>query len=171
MHTPSYAQIQHAAKLAVAAFDLDPQHAHRLQASVAGAALLTLLANVAAKQFPDLAAEYYAAKVVLLNLAICLATDWWATPHAYGDYADTVVYIETQFARFAFHCRKGDPALADLLATAPASERGWSGLSLQAYAVQLVEGYLSGSLSAAQIIARTAANQEPAGDDDENNSK
>ncbi len=162
MHTPSYAQIQHAAKLAVAAFDLDPQHAHRLQASVAGAALLTLLANVAAKQFPDLAAEYYAAKVVLLNLAICLATDWWATPHAYGDYADTVVYIETQFARFAFHCRAADPLLANLLRDAPTSPRGWSGLALQAYALQLVAGYLAGPATAAEIIA--AAEQRHGGD-------
>lgn len=162
MLTPTDAQIQNAATLAVTTFGLGIAHARRLQATTAGAALLTLLSNVAAKQFPERAAEFYQAKAVLLSLTICLATDWWATPHAYGDYADTVVYVETSFARFAFHCRAADPLLANLLRDAPTSPRGWSGLALQAYALQLVAGYLAGPATAAEIIA--AAEQRHGGD-------
>lgn len=160
--TPKYDEINAAAKLAVEAFGLAPADAARLKATASGWCLLTLLANAAAKQFPERAAEFYQAKTALLYTAICHARmavggDWWATPHQYGDYADTVVYIESSFARFAFHCRKDDPKLAWVLKDAPTSERGWSGRSHQPYAVQLVEGFLSGPETAAEIIARCQA--------------
>lgn len=155
------AQIE-AAKLAVAAFpQLDPAHAHRLAGTCAGWALLALLANAAAKRpenTPEQVAAFYEAKEVLLRPAICMARDWWATPHSYGEAygADTVVLIETDFARFAFHTRKDSGQLRHLLADAPSSDRGWGGLALQPFAAELVEGYLSGPLTAAEIIASVA---------------
>lgn len=161
MTLPDFDSLQTAAELAVAAFDLDPRHAQRLQThSPTGWCLLTLLANAAAKQFPEREAEFYRAKTLLLCNTIFRARvwngDWWATPHAYGDTyaADTAVYVETDFARFAFHCKRADPLFVWVLRDAPTSDRGWSGLSLQPYAAQLVEGYFYDLETAAQIIER-----------------
>ena len=167
MTLPDFDSLQTAAELAVAAFGLDPRHAQRLQThSPTGWCLLTLLSNAAAKQFPEREAEFYRAKTILLCNTIFRARvwngDWWMTPHAYGDYADSVVYIETHFARFAFHCKKDDPQLAWVLHDAPASERGWSGLSLQPYAAQLVEGYFAGPVTAAQIIEQLTTEAQEA---------
>lgn len=159
MQTPSHVQMQAAAKLAVSAFDqLDPAHASRLQATATGWALLALLANAAAKlpHNESRSAEFYAAKEVLLYVAICMARDWWATPHAFADaayQADTVVYIQSDFGRFAFHTRRDNATLAWLLQDPPVSSRGWGRLPMQKFAPQLAEGYLSGPLTAAEIIA------------------
>lgn len=46
--------------------------------------------------------------------------------------------------------------LADLLQSAPTSERGWSGQPLQPYAAQLVRAYLDGIQTAAEVIQQHA---------------
>ncbi|KPV52982.1 hypothetical protein SE17_12245 [Kouleothrix aurantiaca] len=153
-----------ATDLVLAAFDLPSAYRRYLQTvGCTGWCLVTLLANAAAKVQPERAAEFYAAKVILLNVAIGHVRmglgEWWAAPHPYGDYADTVVYIESPFARFAFHCKKSDPMLAGLLDTHPMSDRGWSGLSLQPYALELVQGFVNGPETAAEIIASIQAQE------------
>ena len=155
MISSSYEAEQLAARLACAVFDIDQDDADQLLTDDTGAALLCLVANAAAKlaQFDAEIAVRYEHKRLLLRRAIRMAADWWATPHAYGDYADTVVYVETPFARFSFHCRSKDPYLADLLERAPASARGWSGGALQPYAEQLARGYLAGVPTAAAVLA------------------
>jgi hypothetical protein len=158
MISSSYEAEQLAARLACAVFDIDQDQADQLLTDATGSALLCLLANAAAKmaQFDDGIAVRYEHKQLLLRRAIRVSRDWWAVPHAYGDYADTVVYVETPFARFSFHCRRADPYLADLLERAPSSERGWSGMSLQPYAGQLALGYLAGAPTAVAVIERYA---------------
>lgn len=152
-----------AATLIAVAYGFEAEDAEDLLDDPTGVALLTLLANAGAKAAEEqgdhqLAAMRYQHKAILLRRAIRRAGDWWATSHAYGQRygADTVVYVETPFARFAFHCHRADPHLADLLQSAPTSERGWSGQPLQPYAAQLVRAYLDGIQTAAEVIQQHA---------------
>jgi len=105
------------------------------------AALLALLCNAGAKSNSGL----YASKTRLIRHAISLASDWWATPHNWGEQyaADTVVYIQTELARFAFHVKHDDPNLRDVLERAPKSDRGWDGEKLQERARQLAIAWLA----------------------------
>lgn len=121
--------------------DLDVLERARFLDSPTGAALLALLCNAAAKTFPAL----YAEKSLLLRHAIALSGDWWATPHQYGDTypADTVIYLETLVGRMAFHVKRSDPLLVDVLSTAPTSDRGWDGQSLQSRARELALVWLA----------------------------
>ena len=133
-----------AAQVTLAYHALDWQRAEEMLADPRGAALLALLCNAAAKEAPAM----YAFKYTLLRRAIELASDWWAAPHAYGDAyeADTVIYIENSIGRFSFHVRSSDPQIADLLADAPTSDRGWSGKPLQPIAKQLAQSWINGKI-------------------------
>lgn len=133
-------QAQLGAIRALVAFDLPVDERLRMLRDPTGAALLALLCNAAAKHDERL----YAHKSALIRHAISLASDWWAKPHPYGEQyaADTVVYIETALARFAFHCKRDDPLLVDVLDSAPYSDRGWGGVRLQEMARELAHQWL-----------------------------
>ena len=66
-------------------------------------------------------------------------------PHTFGDTyeADTVIYIENRVGRFSFHVKSDDPELAGVLMSPPRSERGWSGVSMQARARQIALDWLA----------------------------
>lgn len=160
--TGSFQTEQQAARVLCSLYGIDQDDADALLGDPTGAALLTLLANAAAKTAQETQDTFrarlcYEFKNILLRRAIRMARDWWAAPHHYGEsgYADTVVYIETPFARFSYHCQRDSHAVADFLANAPTSERGWSGLRLQPYALPLVRGYLDGITTAAEVIEHT----------------
>lgn len=129
-----------AAQLVLAYHGLEWRRADEMLNNPEGAALLTLLCNASAKAEP----VFYLFKNRLLRWAIDHASDWWATPHAYGDAyeADTAIYIELPRCRLAFHVNSRDEHLAPLLLDPPRSERGWSGKPMQPIARQLVSEWL-----------------------------
>lgn len=133
--------LQLAAARALGFWDIPVTHRHTFLSDPTGAALLALLCNAGAKHNSDL----YASKARLIRHAITLAGDWWATRHIYGDtyVADTVIYIQTELARFAYHVRHDDPLLRDVLATAPTSDRGWDGERLQDRTRELAVAWLA----------------------------
>lgn len=135
------AALQLAAARALGQWDIDVRSRHTFLADPTGAALLTLLCNAGAKTNSEL----YASKSRLIRHAINLAADWWAAPHSYGEQyaADTVIYIETELARFAYHVKRDDPLLSDLLDAAPTSDRGWGGRRLQEIARELAIEWLA----------------------------
>lgn len=148
------------------ATDLVPEAVKDLLSTTTGTALLCLLANATAKEQPTRqgAKIYYQIKAVLLGRAIKLAEDqWWATPHTFGEYADTVVFIQTPFARFAFHCRRNDPILGHLLANAPTRAEGWQGGTMQPYAKALIWGYLAGTPTAQEVIEHLQTQEKESG--------
>jgi hypothetical protein len=128
------------AQLVLAYHGLDWHRADEILNDAEGAALLALLCNASAKAEPT----FYLFKSRLLRWAINHASDWWATPHAYGDAydADTAVYIELRRCRLAFHVSSTDEHLKDILIDPPRSDRGWSGIPLQSVAHQLMADWL-----------------------------
>lgn len=133
--------IETVAQLVMAYHALDWRQANRMLSHPEGVAILALLCNAAAKEAPVM----YQFKSNLIWLALDLASDWWATPHTYGDTyeADTLIYIENRIGRFAFHVKADDPILAGVVFNAPRSDRGWNGVSMQARARQIALDWLT----------------------------
>lgn len=116
-----------------------------------GQALAAMLANKLAKEAQyelkndDLSRTFYKLKSSLLASALrSRQVTYWAASHAHGDYGQVMIMVEDipGVGQLAFHVRRDDPDLADLLTVAPEpAGRAWDGVKKQESILAWIRAY------------------------------